>query len=81
MPRAHRVFQDGDKSIRRETVDHNLGNFLIVIVVGHNAQPVLIAGRRYSDVIGGYPGVGLPQPIEDKCVSSSRSNRSTAALT
>ena len=81
MPRAHRVFQDGDKSIRRETVDYNLGNFLIVIVGGHNAQPKLHCGRRYPDIIGGYRGVGLPQPIEDKCVSFSRSNRSTAALT
>src|SRR5262245_50625338 len=57
---------------RGETVDHNLGNFLIVTVGGHNAQPKLHCGRRYPDVIGGYRGVGLPQPIEDKCVSFSR---------
>jgi hypothetical protein len=53
-------------------VDHNLGNFLIVIVGGYNAQPVLHCGRRYPDVIGGYRGAGLPQPIKDDGVSFSR---------
>ena len=55
-----------------EIVDHDLGNFLIVVVGGHNAQPIFHRGRRYPDVIGGYRGAGLPQPIKDECVSFSR---------
>ena len=55
-----------------EIGDHNLGNFLIVIVGGHNAQPILHCSGGYPDVIGGYRRAGLPQPIKDECVSFSR---------
>jgi len=71
--RARAVISKAARSLYcGEIVDHNLGNLLIVIVRGHDDQPVLHCGRGYPNVIGGYRGASLPQPVEDDRVSLSR---------